>query len=56
MQGRMFAYNPKALRVVTFKLLYPPPWGVVIGAFKKTFVLRKESQAESSIPALLPLK
>src|ERR1039458_9975932 len=35
--GRTLAYWPNVLRVVTLRLLKPPPWGVVIGALRKTF-------------------
>src|ERR1035438_6555587 len=52
--GRTLAYWPSVLRVVTFRLLNPPPCGVVIGAFRKTFVRRSESHALGSIPAELP--
>jgi hypothetical protein len=45
---------PSDLRTVTLRLLNPPPWGVVIGAFRKTLVRRSESQAEFSIPELMP--
>ncbi len=41
----MLAYRPSVLRVVTFRLLKPPPWGVVMGALKNTLVRRSDSQA-----------
>ncbi len=50
----MLAYRPKALRVVTLSDLKPPPCGVVIGAFRKTWVRRSDSKARGSMPAVLP--
>jgi hypothetical protein len=55
MHGLTFAYSPSVFLVVTFRLLNPPPCGVVIGAFKKTFVLLKDSHASGLIPAVCPL-
>ena len=52
--GRTLAYWPSVLRVVTFRLLKPPPCGVVIGALRKTLVRRSESQELGSMPAVLP--
>ena len=56
MQGRIFAYRPSVLRTVTFRLLYPPPCGVVIGAFRKTLVRRSDSQASAGIPDVCPCR
>ena len=50
----MLAYSPSVFRVVTFRLLKPPPCGVVIGAFRNTFVRRSDSQALGSMPTLMP--
>src|SRR5579864_913359 len=54
--GRTFAYNPRDLRTVTFRLVKPPPWGVVIGALRNTFVRRRDSQAVASMPVLEPVR
>src|ERR1035441_2933129 len=54
--GRTLAYCPRVLRVVTLRLLKPPPCGVVMGALRKTLVLRRESQELGSMPAELPRK
>ena len=55
-QGRILAYKPNTFRMVTFKLLYPPPCGVVIGPFKKILFRRRVSQAAGGIPEEMPLK
>ena len=39
--------------MVTFRLLKPPPCGVVMGALKKTLVRRSDSQALGSMPAVI---
>lgn len=39
---------------VTFSDLYPPPVGVVMGALRKTFVLRRMSQLSGAIPLEWP--
>ena len=55
MHGRTLAYMPSVLRTVTLRLLKPPPCGVVIGAFRKTFVRRSDSHEAGSMPLLRPL-
>src|SRR6201995_1081138 len=55
-QGRTLAYCPSVFRVVTFRLLKPPPCGVVIGAFRNTLVRRSDSQELGSMPDVLPRK
>src|ERR1019366_10022500 len=52
--GRTLAYCPSVLRVVTLRLLNPPPCGVVMGAFRKTLVRSSDAHELGSIPALLP--
>ena len=52
----MLAYSPSVLRIVTFRLLNPPPCGVVIGALSKTRVCRSVSHEASTIPALCPAR
>ena len=42
--------------MVTFRLLYPLPCGVVMGALSKTLVRCKEFQASVGIPEVLPLR
>ncbi len=54
--GRTLAYNPSVLRVVTLRLLKPPPCGVVMGALRKTLVRRSDSHALGSMPDVLPRK
>ena len=54
--GRTLAYRPSVLRVVTLRLLKPPPCGVVMGAFKNTLVRSSDSHELGSMPDVLPRK
>ena len=50
------ANNPRVVRVATFRLLKPPPCGVVIGAFKKTLFFLIESHDALAIPVEIPFR
>ena len=52
--GRTLANRFSDLRMVTLRLFTPPPWGVVMGAFRRTLLRRIVSQLSGWIPALWP--
>src|SRR5919106_2207402 len=54
LEGRTLANRFRVLRMVTLRLLYPPPRGVVIGALRNTRLRRMVSQASEGIPEVWP--
>ena len=54
LHGLTLEYRPSVLRMVTFRLLYPSPCGVVIGALRNTLFFLMLSQAYLSIPLVFP--